>query len=74
MRKLIEALDQFTEEFKMNKGSKKVIDAFLDKKPADNKKLFTDGKVLEGLWIGGRDIAKWENGKIVMPQASGRAV
>jgi len=43
---------------------KKVIDAFTDKKPAEGTKLTTDGKRLDGNWMGGSGIAEWSGGKI----------
>lgn len=52
------------EDFKMNTGSKKVIQAFFDKKSAESKKLSTDGKTLNGDWMGGNDLAHWKEDKI----------
>lgn len=43
---------------------KKVIDAFTDKKSAEGTKLTTDGKRLDGNWMGGNGIAEWSGGKI----------
>lgn len=43
---------------------KKVIQAFYEQTSAESKKLYTDGKVLDGLWMGGNAIAEWEGGKI----------
>lgn len=45
-------------------SDKQVIDAFLDKKSADSKKLSTDGTRLDGSWMGGSGIAKWVDDKI----------
>jgi len=48
----------------LGKSDRAVINAFTDKKPADGKKLTTDGKRLDGNWTGGRGIAVWDKGKI----------
>jgi hypothetical protein len=48
----------------IGKPDKKVIDAFLDKKEAEGKKLTSTGKRLDGNWMGGRGIAEWKGGKI----------
>lgn len=50
----------------MNKlvSDKQVIDAFLDKKSAESKKLSTDGTRLDGSWLGGSGIAEWIGDKI----------
>jgi len=42
----------------------KVIQAFYEQTSAESKKLYTDGKVLDGLWMGGNAIAEWEGRKI----------
>ncbi len=57
--------DFLIEALSLNKSDRKVIDAFIDKTAMDGKSLATDGKSLEGLWIGGKDIAVWENNKII---------
>ena len=46
---------------------KKVIQAFYEQTSAESKKLYTDGKVLDGLWMGGNAIAEWEGRKIYIP-------
>jgi hypothetical protein len=73
MRALIERLETLTEETKLGKGDQKTIDAFLDKKKADSKKLSTDGKRLDGNWMGGRGIAEWKSGKIVFHDLGSKA-
>lgn len=45
--------------FKLTKGDKRVIDAFIDQRPAESKKLISDGTHLDGLWMGGAGIAWW---------------
>lgn len=47
-------------------AGKKVVMAFLDKRAADSQKLRTDGKRLDGNWMGGRGIAEWIGDKIVL--------
>ena len=64
MRKLIEQLGELTEGLKIDRADKEVIKAFTEKKAADGKKLTTDGKRLDGQWMGGRGIAEWKDGKI----------
>lgn len=41
---------------------RKVIRAFVDRRAAEGHKLSTDGRSLDGDWIGGRDIAEWVRG------------
>jgi len=62
-----------SEGLKLGLQDKKVIDAFLDKKKASGTKLTTDGTTLDGLWMGGAGIAKWEKGKIQMPDLGSKA-
>jgi len=50
---------------KLTPKDKDVVDAFTEQKPATSKKLSTDGKRLDGMWMGGNGIAEWKNGKIV---------
>ena len=64
MKKLIEDLEQLAEGLKIDLADKKVIKAFTEKKKAEGKKLTTDGKVLDGQWMGGNKIAEWKGGKI----------
>jgi hypothetical protein len=59
--------------FSLSSQSKKVIDSWMSKKPASNVKLTSDGKTLDGNWMGGGDIAVWKNGKIVMKETGGKA-
>jgi hypothetical protein len=49
---------------------KKVLDAFIDGKAAESKKFETDGKTLDGLWMGGKSLAKNKDGKIVPRDAT----
>ena len=42
-----------------NTTDSKVISAFLDHRSADSKKLSTDGRRLDGNWMGGYNIARW---------------
>jgi hypothetical protein len=50
-----------------------VLRAFIDKKTAESKKIITDGKRLDGQWLGGLGIAKWENGKVYIFALGGRS-
>jgi len=70
----VEERESLTEELRLSKADKKVIDAFIDGKRASSKKLHTDGKTLDGMWMGGKNIATWEGGKIAMDDPPGRAV
>lgn len=54
-------------------AGKKVVMAFLDKRSADSAKLRTDGKRLDGLWMGGRGIAEWVGDKIVLNDLGSRS-
>lgn len=57
--------DQFkTASFALTRADRGVLNAFLDQQSASSEKLDTDGKTLDGLWMGGRGIATWHMGKI----------
>lgn len=60
-------------DLKLLPKDKKVIESFIDKKSAESKKLFTDGKKLDGLWMGGNNIANWSGDKIQLNETGGRA-
>jgi len=77
MKELLESIEQevfenqdespmmvLAEDLKLTPSHKKVIDAFLNQKRADNKKFYTDGVKLDGLWIGGNKLAEWYAGKV----------
>lgn len=51
----------------------KVLAAFVDKKPLDGHKLWTDGNRVDGHWMGGRDIAYWSGGQIHFGDLGSRA-
>ncbi len=57
----------------LGKADKAVIKSFADKKELDGTKLSTDGKTLDMQGIGGKAVAKWNNGNIEFRDASGRA-
>jgi hypothetical protein len=57
----------------LSKQDKKVVDAFTDKKPAESTKFSTDGKTLDGLWTGGKELASWYKDKIVMEDKGGKS-
>jgi hypothetical protein len=52
---------------------KKVIEAFTDKKALTGNKLSTDGKTLDGSWMGGNKLAHWEGDKIVINDVGSKA-
>jgi hypothetical protein len=53
-----------TAAWSLAKGDKKVIDAFLDKRKLESKKMSTDGKTLDIIGMGGRGVAKWSGSKV----------
>ena len=65
--------DCLNEDLTMSDGDKKVLMAFLDQKAASSKKFDTDGEQLDGSWMGGKNIARWKNGKIHLRGASSRS-
>lgn len=52
----------------VGKKDKAVIRAFLDRKAMEGTKLTTDGKSLDGMWMGGRGIAIWN------PKGDGKGI
>jgi len=62
-----------TAALSLGKADKKVIDAFLDKKPADSKKMQTNGKTLDILGMGGSGVAKWVSGKVELVDLGSRS-
>lgn len=65
-REIIDALTPLDDDLKLGKGDRKVIAAFVDGNAESSDKLHTDGTRIDGLWMGGNDIARWDNGKIVL--------
>ena len=59
---------------RLSNSDKRVILKFIDRQTGDNKNFFTDGQVLDGLWMGGRDLAHWFNDYLELPAAGGRAM
>lgn len=49
---------------RFNKSDRAVLRAFADQEPAESKRLSSDGKRLDGNWMGGREIAYWKNDKL----------
>lgn len=72
-RLMKETLDQLDEDLNMGPGVHKVIKAFLNKQPLEGKKLSTDGKRLDGNWLGGRGIAHHEGGKVHLNDLGSRS-
>lgn len=60
-------------DLRLSKKDKEVIKAFADKKSAESKKLTSDGKRLDGNWMGGRGIAQWKGGKIEVRDLGSRS-
>lgn len=48
--------------FSVTPADKKVIRAFTEHRPAEGKRLSTDGQRIDGLWMGGKKIAIWGDG------------
>lgn len=57
----------------LGKRDKDVLRAFSDHRPADSKKLYTDGVVLDGLWMGGHNIAEWAADHVVFHDLGSKA-
>ena len=51
----------------------KVLAAFVDKKSLDGHKLWTDGKRVDGHWLGGARIAEWTSDGIAFNDLGSRA-
>jgi len=58
-------------EFSLTPADKKVIDAFIDQRSATSKALSSDGKVLDGLWMGGKKMAEWMGGSRIQINDNG---
>lgn len=62
-----------TADLRLGKKDQAVIGAFLDRKPLEGLKLSTDGKRLDGLWMGGGNLASWKGSKIDLPDTGSRS-
>lgn len=60
-------------EFRLTPRAKQVIMSFLEQRPDSCKYLQTDGKVLNGRWMGGKRIAYWKDDKIISGMPSGKS-
>lgn len=60
VKKLREEMESKAAALRLTPKDKKVIQAFLDHKEEKGTNLSTDGKKLDGLWMGGNGIAVWE--------------
>ena len=56
--------EDLAEDLKLGKKDKAVLAAFADGKAAEGPKLSTDGKRLDGSWMGGNGLAAWKGGKV----------
>ena len=63
-----------TADLRLSSKDKFVIAAFTDGVKAESKKLYTDGKQLDGLWMGGNKIAYWKNGQIHLGPNASRSI
>lgn len=70
---VIKVARDFLADLILSDKDKKVIDAFTDKKALTGKKLSTDGKTLDGSWMGGNKLAHWEGDKIVINDVGSKA-
>jgi len=64
---------QLKEGLTIGKQDKAVIIAFADEQPAKGKKLSTDGKRLDGDWMGGKGIAEWKGRKVHLNDLGSKA-
>jgi transcription antitermination factor NusG len=59
-----ELYESLNEANRISPADNKVIISFTEQKPGESRKLKTDGKTLDGLWMGGNNIAQWKSNKI----------
>jgi hypothetical protein len=64
---------KLTEELKLSKSDKQVIQNFVNKKSGGNRKFSTNGRELNGNWMGGDKIAFWLKDKLVMGPLDSRS-
>ena len=57
--------------YRIPAAEKKTIEHFVQGKPHGSKSLSTDGKKLDGAWIGGSGLASHQNNEIHVRQALG---
>lgn len=57
--------------YRLTKKDKRVIDAFTSRQSMMGDKLESTGDRLDGFWIGGRGLAEWREGKVVLPDTGG---
>lgn len=60
--------------YRLTKKDKKVIDAFTSQQSMRGNKLESTGDRLDGLWMGGRGLAEWRDGKVVLPDTGGGSI
>jgi len=58
-------------DFKLTDADKKVLEAFIDRRVAASKALSSDGKTLDGLWMGGKKMAEWMGGSWIQINDNG---
>jgi len=51
----------------LSDADKRVLDAFTDGRAGESRVLSTDGKVLDGLWMGGKELAFRDAGGNITP-------
>ncbi len=68
-----EDVEIVTEDTTLRKSDHDVMRSFASGKPASSNKLHTDGKRLDGNWMGGSGIAHWDKGKVHLNNLGSRA-
>lgn len=64
---------EMNEDLRLTPKDKKVIISFINQKGAESNKFDTDGKQLDGNWMGGKNLAHWKGTKIVMGNLGSRS-
>ena len=57
----------------MSPADKKVVADFINRKSGESKKLTSNGNSLDGNWMGGTGIARWDGGQITMKDLGSRS-
>lgn len=73
MKNIIQNIESILESASFGSECKEVVKSFTEKKSGESQRLETDGKVINGLWLGGSRIAEWKGGKIVFNDVGGNS-